>query len=174
MRHIKIFRNHTEYEQYISACGSTMCMPNFAICEEEAEVHYNNNGTLTCPFYGDDTYTLHFIKVSFQDFPMPDDVVFTDPTELKTFVFPYPSTSGEGYYYQFNAGNVNYTTYYPVDYGPISQPTHPMDYDSGYLFTQTINRNLYDEEYNSVENYLRENKTLNIYIYYREPGPAVL
>ena len=39
MKYIKLFKKHSDYEQYIS--GDTVALPNVSHCIQEAEVHYN-------------------------------------------------------------------------------------------------------------------------------------
>ena len=39
MEYIKVFRTHSDYEDFTS--GGTMMKPNIAHCVEENEVHYN-------------------------------------------------------------------------------------------------------------------------------------
>ena len=38
-KYLKLFKNHTQYEQYIT--GETAALPNVSHCIQEAEVHYN-------------------------------------------------------------------------------------------------------------------------------------
>ena len=38
-KYLKLFKNHTQYEQYIT--GGTAVLPNVSHCIQEAEEHYN-------------------------------------------------------------------------------------------------------------------------------------
>ena len=177
MIHTKKFATHADYEEFIHG-GGTMYMPNVSVCEDTHEVHFNSNGTIDRPEYDDDdsdNYVIHFEKDPNydgfpDDMPMPSDIALTDPSELRNLVFPYPSTSGDGYYYNFMAGGFIGTTYYTYPFNDGELVETWLYYNSGDDFMSPyINGDgqsqMSDNNYQSIEDYLRENKTLTIYVW---------